>query len=133
MPKRRLRDYLRDEWIDRLQTINIVSLTRRVGNLEVRMGQLRDFVTAVQEQTTQLGVDVGEIGRKLQDAIDSGDPSALADLGTEVARLQDIGGQLHAMATGGNEDPLPTPSNGGSAGDSSGVPVDETGTSGGIS
>jgi hypothetical protein len=102
-------------WLDRLQTINIIALDRRVSNLEVRMGQLRDFVTAVQEQTTQLGIDVSEIGHKLQDAIDSGDPAALADLGTEVTKLQDIGGQLHAMASGGTSDPLPTPD----------VPVDE--------
>jgi hypothetical protein len=61
----------------------------------------------------------------LQDAIDAGDPAALADLGTSVRQLHEQADSLEAMATGRGDDPLPTPP--------SDVPADETGTSGDIS
>jgi len=131
--RRRLSDFIRQQWLDQLQTVNIIALARRVDNLEVRMGQLRDFVTAVRNETDRNAANIKAVAQRLQEAIDSGDPSALADLGDAVSQLHEVGNQLEAMATGSSSDPLPTPSNGGSAGDSSGTSVDETGTSGGIS
>jgi N-acetylglucosamine kinase-like BadF-type ATPase len=108
--------------IDKLQNLNIIELrrqfavmSRRVTRLEKRMGQLRDFVDAVNAETTRLGTDVTEVARKLDAAIASGDPQALADLGTAVGNLHSVGESLHAMATGGQQDPLPTPTDDGSA------------------
>jgi hypothetical protein len=137
MPKR-LRDYLnKQKWIDRFQTVNIIALARRVNNLEERMGQLRDFVTAVRSETDRNAQNIRTVAEKLQQAIDAGDPAALADLGDAVAQLHEVGNQLEAMATGTNSDPLPTPepTNGGSGDDSRGstpadVPTDEIGNSG---
>lgn len=102
--------------IDYFQSLNIRALSqrldvmgRKVERLANEMSQLRDFVTAVQDETTRIGADVVEVAKKLQAAIDSGDPSALADLGTAVTALHNAGDSLHAMATGGTADPLPAP------------------------
>ena len=130
----RLSDIFKRQWlIDRLQTINIVALTARVDALEANMGQLRDYVTAVRSETDRLSGNIKAVAQKLQDAIDAGDPSALSDLGDAVSQLHNAGDQLEAMATGTSADPLPTPAGGGSGSDSSGTPIDETGTSGGVS
>lgn len=108
--------------IDKLQNLNIIELrrqfavmSRRVTRLEKRMGQLRDFVDAVNSETTRLGTDVAEVARKLDAAIASGDPQALVDLGAAVGNLHSVGESLHAMATGGQQDPLPTPTDGSEA------------------
>jgi len=108
--------------VDYFQSLNIRALSQRVDTLALRvdrlgrsMSQLRDFVTAVQDETTQIGADVVAVAKRLQDAIDSGDPSALADLGTAVDSLKAAGDSLHAMATGSAADPLPpAPADGGS-------------------
>jgi hypothetical protein len=73
------------------------------------MSQLRDYVDAVNAESSRIGADVIEVAKKLQAAIDAGDPAALADLGTAVATLHTSGESLHAMASGGADDPVPAP------------------------
>ena len=66
--------------IDYLQSLSIVKLRRDLDamteGMNRRMSQLRDYVTAVQNETTRNGESIKVIAQKLQDAIDSGDPAA---------------------------------------------------------
>lgn len=105
-----MRKFSRPTLIDRLQTLNIVALTRRVRRLENRMSQLRDYVDAVNSETTRNAANIKAVAERLQAAVDAGDPEALADLGTAVQELHAVGDSLEAMATGTQADPLPTPS-----------------------
>lgn len=102
--------------IDYLQNLSIVRMRRDIDALirrsdwnDKRMGQLRDYVTAVQDETTRNGESIKVIAQKLEDAIESGDPTALRDLGTAVTDLRAVGDSLQAMATGESGDPLPEP------------------------
>lgn len=98
--------------LDRLQTFNIIALAARVSRLEHRMGSLRDYVTAVQTETSRNAESIRRVAEKLSAAINSGDPQALADLGSAVAELTAQSDQLEAMGTGTDTDPLPTPGDG---------------------
>ena len=104
----RVIDYLQSLSIGKLRR-DLDALARRFDRMAKRMSLLRDYVTAVQNETTRNGESIKVIAKKLQDAIDSGDPAALADLGTAVTELHTVGDALEAMATGAPADPLPEP------------------------
>lgn len=73
------------------------------------MSQLSDYVDAVNSTTTELGNDIKAVADELAAAVASGDPAALANMGTAVTSLQSAADQLHAVATGTASDPLPAP------------------------
>lgn len=73
------------------------------------MSALQDFVDQINETTSAMGDDVKAIATQLKAAVDNGDPAALANLGKAVTTLEGVGDQLHAMASGGEGDTLPTP------------------------
>jgi hypothetical protein len=94
---------------DWFQTINIRALWRQVKGITQDMSQLRDYVDAVNAETTRNAANIKAVADKLQAAIDSSDPAALADMGTAVQQLHAVGDQLEAMASGTSSDPLPAP------------------------
>jgi hypothetical protein len=85
------------------------SIDYRLKRLEYYMSALRDYVDAVKTETTRNGESIKTIAKKLDDAIASGDPAALADLGTAVSELHAVGDSLAALATGSPTDPVPPP------------------------
>lgn len=103
-------------FVDYLQSLNIrainerlAALTSRVNRMDTRMSQLRDYVDAVNAETTSIGDDVKKVADQLASAINSGDPQALADMGNAVSALKTAGDALHALATGSGIDPVPPP------------------------
>jgi uncharacterized protein (UPF0335 family) len=103
-------------FVDYLQSLNIRAINERltaliaqVNRMDTRMSQLRDYVDAVNAETTSIGDDVKKVADQLASAINSGDPQALADMGNAVSALKTAGDALHALATGSGTDPVPPP------------------------
>lgn len=95
--------------INMLEYFNIRALWRQVRGIKQAMSQLRDYVDAVNAETTRNAANIKSVAEKLQSAIDSADPAALADMGSAVQQLHAVGDQLEAMASGTSADPLPQP------------------------
>lgn len=116
---RGLNDYLRQRWLDRIQTVNILAIARRVSKLEERMSALgdylREFRSEVEAQTTSIGDRIADLEARLS----SGDQAAVDEARTELTGIVD---ELRAMGSGAGNDPLPAPP--------SDVPTDEIGTGG---
>lgn len=83
--------------LDRLQTLNIVSLTRRVNRMEARMSQFDDELAQINDDTNSIATELDD----LRSQIAAGDASA-------AAKLQPIADRLRSMASDGSAPAVPS-------------------------